>query len=39
MKPEEGQACRLYDSGQRFIGIYEYRTDKRWFKPQKMFLS
>ena len=39
VKPEEGQACRLYDSGQRFIGIYEYRTDKRWFKPQKMFLS
>ena len=37
--PQEGQGFRLYDSGQRFIGIYEYRTDKRWFKPQKMFLS
>ena len=37
--PREGQGFRLYDSGERFIGIYEYRTDKRWFKPQKMFLS
>lgn len=39
VRAQEGQGYRLYDSGERFIGIYEYRTDKRWFKPQKMFLS
>ncbi|MBS6954988.1 MAG: tRNA pseudouridine(55) synthase TruB [Enterocloster asparagiformis] len=39
IRPEEGHCFRLYDSETHFIGIYEYRSDKRWFKPQKMFLS
>lgn len=38
-KPEEGAAYRLYDSAGTFIGLYEYREEKRWFRPQKMFLS
>lgn len=29
----------VYDSGQQFVGIYEYRADKQEFVPYKMFLS
>lgn len=30
---------RVYDSGHRFCGIYEYAQEKQAFKPQKMFLT
>ena len=33
------QPVRLYDSNDRFIGIYEYRKDREWFQPRKMFLG
>lgn len=35
----EGLKVRMYDSGRRFIGLYEYEQEKRRFKPQKMFLE
>ncbi|RGZ00981.1 tRNA pseudouridine(55) synthase TruB [Clostridium sp. AM58-1XD] len=28
---------RVYDSKRTFIGIYQYREEKRWFQPQKIF--
>lgn len=35
----DGTQFRIYDSGRKFIGIYEYRqSEKRW-KPFKMFLG
>ncbi len=30
---------RVYDSGGRFVGLYEYRAEKRAFYPLKMFLD
>lgn len=30
---------RVYDSGKRFIGIYEYHSDVRLWKPKKIFLG
>ena len=33
------QPVRLYDSRGQFIGIYQYRKERRWFQPQKMFLG
>lgn len=35
--PEDGEAFRMYDSEGSFLGLYEYRKDKHWFKPWKMF--
>lgn len=35
----EGRPVRVYDSGNRFIGIYEYRQEKRAFYPLKMFFN
>lgn len=29
---------RLYDSLGQFIGIYEYRQEKDWYQPRKVFL-
>lgn len=29
---------RLYDSRGQFIGIYEYRKEKDWYQPRKVFL-
>lgn len=28
---------RVYDSSGEFIGIYQYRKEKGWFQPQKIF--
>jgi len=36
VKPEEGSQVRVYDSGNRFVGIYRY--DKGLYRPVKMFL-
>lgn len=33
------QPVRLYDSKDQFTGIYEYREDRKWFQPRKMFLG
>lgn len=33
------EPVRLYDSQGQFIGIYEYREDRAWFQPRKMFLG
>lgn len=33
------EPVRLYDSRGQFIGIYEYREDRAWFQPRKMFLG
>ena len=30
---------RVYDSGKRFIGIYEYHSDVSLWKPKKIFLG
>jgi tRNA pseudouridine55 synthase len=38
-KPERGIYYRMYDSGNHFLGIYEYQQEKSWLKPQKMFLG
>lgn len=37
--PEDGQLFRMYDSGGRFTGIYEYQAERHWWKPYKMFLT
>lgn len=35
----ERQQVRMYDSKQKFCGLYEYRKDKNGFWPVKMFLE
>ena len=35
---EKGSCCRMYDSENKFIGLYEKDSEKRDFKPVKMFL-
>lgn len=35
----DGQKFRMYDSGGQFVGVYEYRADRHWWKPWKMFLD
>jgi tRNA pseudouridine55 synthase len=36
---KDGQKFRLYNSGEKFAGVYEYQQEKHWLKPWKMFLS
>lgn len=36
---EDGSLCRVYDSGRRFIGVYEYRAGEKKWKPRKIFLG
>lgn len=36
---EEGRYFRVYDSGGKFVGIYEWEQDKARLKPWKMFLG
>lgn len=38
-KPLENVPVRVYDSSRHFVGIYEYRTEKRAYYPLKMFLE
>lgn len=38
-EPEDGQMFRIYNSQGQFMGVYQYRQDKRWWKPWKMFLT
>ena len=38
-EPAEGVRARMYDSQGVFAGVYEYRKDRGWWKPWKMFLS
>lgn len=33
------QLFRMYDSDQRFLGVYRYEEDRKWLKPWKMFLG
>ena len=35
---EHGSSCRMYDSENKFIGLYEKDSEKRDYKPVKMFL-
>lgn len=35
----DGVKVRVYDSNQLFIGIYEYRQDREWYHPVKLFLG
>lgn len=35
----DGTWFRVYDSGRRFIGIYEYLSKEKRWKPKKMFLG
>ena len=35
----DGQMFRMYDSSGHFVGVYEYREDRHWWKPWKMFLD
>lgn len=35
----EGKRSRMYDSSGRFAGVYEYREDRHWWKPWKMFMD
>ena len=35
--PLEYPRVRVYDSGLRFIGVYEYQEAKGQYKPQKLF--
>ena len=37
-EPSEGQMFRIYNSQGQFLGVYQYRQDKSWWKPWKMFL-
>ena len=46
LKPEElcqgesqAETIRVYDSTGRFMGIYRYEAERRFFKPWKMFLN
>lgn len=34
-----GSQYRMYDSSHEFLGIYEYEEERKWLKPQKMFLG
>ena len=34
-----GERCRLYDPDGRFIGIYQYKAEKKCFVPEKMFFD
>lgn len=36
---EDGETIRLYDSTGRFMGIYRYEMERRFYKPWKMFLN
>ncbi len=36
---QDGSRQRMYDSGGRFAGVYEYREDRHWWKPWKMFMD
>ena len=38
-EPAEGVRARMYDSQGVFAGVYEYRKDRGWWRPWKMFLS
>ncbi len=38
-EPTEGVRARMYDSQGVFAGVYEYRKDRGWWRPWKMFLS
>lgn len=37
--PKDGVSVRVYDSSKSFIGIYEYRQDREWYHPVKLFLG
>lgn len=30
-------SVRVYDSAGTFIGVYQYKEEKKWFQPQKIF--
>ena len=36
---EDGETIRIYDSTGRFMGIYRYEMERRFYKPWKMFLN
>ena len=36
---EDGEPIRIYDSTGRFMGIYRYEMERRFYKPWKMFLN
>lgn len=38
-KYEEGKWVRVYNSEERFYGIYAYEESRHWYKPVKMFLQ
>lgn len=37
--PEDGIRVKVFDSGHRFVGIYQYRQDRQWYHPVKLFLG
>ena len=38
-RPQKDTPVRVYDSKKSFVGIYEYKPDKKAFYPFKMFLE
>lgn len=38
-EPEDRESFRVYDSRDRFIGIYEFRKEKQMYCPRKIFLG
>lgn len=38
-RAKEGELFRLYDSGRRLIGLYQYQGERHWFKPYKVFIT
>lgn len=38
-KPQKDTPVRVYDSKKSFVGIYEYKPEKKAFYPLKMFLE
>lgn len=39
LSAEEGAQIRVYDESEQFVGIYQFRNDKREWKPVKLFLE
>lgn len=39
IKGGDASCLRVYDSAGRFIGLYEYRAEKKDWKPKKMFAA
>lgn len=38
-KEDDCKKVRVYDNANHFVGIYEYRTADRLFKPVKLFFT